>query len=580
MIAEELTCPVCVDTFVNPVILKCSHNLCLTCAEQVYSFRKLQSLQRIEPQKSSQVNERATSSSSSSADVAASIKCPVCSALTPLNPEKGIKDLTENLVLRNVLQEIASGSRQCGCCSKSLAVKDCIECKASFCSDCLDSWHTGAAFRGHQTTAMGTCKMKKSKTCGKHGEEMKIFCMDDQVLICSHCALFSAHKNHTCLPLSEAAESMKKSSEDLVWSVEREQSQLINVQEMSSSLSRQVQEDTTKVLDEVERNLNCLIGVLESRRDALVKMLKSDMKEKEEIFALQGITVSHLLSQADKLRKAEQDAAADPECYLSWTDDIKRFLKSAKEASSFWKFPKAPLFTMDLDENKKLLEALGMLTFPVPDELPQRPPREDFVAPPPKREAQAHPGAPSNRRSFLNEAEKQQLVQWMELGSPSPPLQLVFQAANDGFTFANFRAQYQKGKPSVCVVSLKNGFIFGGYTSVGWNVSDPVCFTKDPKAFLFRLSRYTRKLTRFKLLEGHTDLATWSGRGYHSSDAHVVAWGQNCDLAVCFDQASLALSCSNLGESYKLPDGADPRTFLAGSYSNWSFEDIEVYQVL
>jgi len=38
-------------------------------------------------------------------------------------------------------------------------------------------------------------------------------------------------------------------------------------------------------------------------------------------------------------------------------------------------------------------------------------------------------------------------------------------------------------------------------------------------------------------------------------------------------------SYSNLGITYKVPDGFDGKTFLAGSCTNWTIEEIETYQV-
>eukprot|EP00274_Cyanoptyche_gloeocystis_P006292 CAMPEP_0196655410 /NCGR_PEP_ID=MMETSP1086-20130531/5162_1 /TAXON_ID=77921 /ORGANISM="Cyanoptyche gloeocystis , Strain SAG4.97" /LENGTH=192 /DNA_ID=CAMNT_0041987701 /DNA_START=646 /DNA_END=1220 /DNA_ORIENTATION=+ len=191
---------------------------------------------------------------------------------------------------------------------------------------------------------------------------------------------------------------MKIGVADLVSDCKAKQAWLLELLNEISALSGQVQEDTTKVLEEVESKLNCLISILESRRDMLRKLLTSDMDEKDEIFTLQASTVTHLLYIVDKLLKAEQDVAADPENFISWTEEVKRFIKSADEARSFWKFPKAPCFEMDLDGNKQQLEAVGKLIFADTDAIGPRtqeavappqmqgvaPPQPDAAAPPPQ----------------------------------------------------------------------------------------------------------------------------------------------------------------------------------------------------
>lgn len=43
-------------------------------------------------------------------------------------------------------------------------------------------------------------------TCKRHREPLKLFCKDDQVLICVVCDKSKEHQNHTVLPLEEAAQ--------------------------------------------------------------------------------------------------------------------------------------------------------------------------------------------------------------------------------------------------------------------------------------------------------------------------------------------------------------------------------------
>jgi len=245
----------------------------------------------------------------------------------------------------------------------------------------------------------------------------------------------------------------------------------------------------------------------------------------------------------DKLLQAKKDASADPAAYITWAKDVKRVLKSAEEAEL--KAREAPWFKMDLDGRRKQLEDLGLLTLP------------------------AHVLVRS--QWGLTEADTAQLEAAMELGPQQGLLQLVFRASIDDFACDKFKALYKSGKPSLCVIYLENGFIFGGYTSVGWNFSGK--FRPVPKAFLFRLSDGSSR--RLIILRQHQNEHRATG-----SNSTTIAWGGNQDLWVSFDKAKCDASDSNLGNTYKCPDGADPQTFLAGSHTKWIFQDIEVYQAL
>ena len=42
MIEKDFSCPVCLDVLKDPVILKCSHNICLSCANSLIALKENQ----------------------------------------------------------------------------------------------------------------------------------------------------------------------------------------------------------------------------------------------------------------------------------------------------------------------------------------------------------------------------------------------------------------------------------------------------------------------------------------------------------------------------------------------------------
>uniref|UniRef100_G1KK33 Zinc finger protein RFP-like n=1 Tax=Anolis carolinensis TaxID=28377 RepID=G1KK33_ANOCA len=49
----------------------------------------------------------------------------------------------------------------------------------------------------------------KEKVCGKHQEPLKLFCKDDEIPICWMCDRSKEHKDHTVIPVEEAAQDYK-----------------------------------------------------------------------------------------------------------------------------------------------------------------------------------------------------------------------------------------------------------------------------------------------------------------------------------------------------------------------------------
>lgn len=49
--------------------------------------------------------------------------------------------------------------------------------------------------------------------CTLHHKKLEILCLIDKVKICSTCALFGNHKNHTVMPLEEAVQKISLKAE-------------------------------------------------------------------------------------------------------------------------------------------------------------------------------------------------------------------------------------------------------------------------------------------------------------------------------------------------------------------------------
>nr|XP_014353340.1 PREDICTED: E3 ubiquitin-protein ligase TRIM39-like [Latimeria chalumnae] len=53
-------------------------------------------------------------------------------------------------------------------------------------------------------------KVQSESVCSQHREELKLYCLEDQEAICVICQTSRKHKNHTCLPIEEAAQEFKE----------------------------------------------------------------------------------------------------------------------------------------------------------------------------------------------------------------------------------------------------------------------------------------------------------------------------------------------------------------------------------
>ncbi|EMP41350.1 Zinc finger protein RFP [Chelonia mydas] len=62
-------------------------------------------------------------------------------------------------------------------------------------------------------TLESTKEPEVGRVCEKHNEDLKIFCQEDQIAICMVCHLSRDHREHTAVPIEEAAADYKKQLE-------------------------------------------------------------------------------------------------------------------------------------------------------------------------------------------------------------------------------------------------------------------------------------------------------------------------------------------------------------------------------
>lgn len=162
---------------------------------------------------------------------------------------------------------------------------------------------------------------------------------------------------------------------------------------------------------------------------------------------------------------------------------------------------------------------------------------------------------------------------------------VLYRASKHGFDNAKFHKLCDNKGPTVTIAILKNGRIFGGFTSIHWTSAFGQ-YQNDPKSFLFKLSD-GHKTCFEKYKVHHPNNAIYCNASYGPS------FGAGHDLYL--NLSSFSTSYSNLGNSYtfKPPKNAQPNKYkgrrryaynqwqysqneLAGTYNQWVAEDVIV----
>ncbi|KAJ3584471.1 hypothetical protein NHX12_014966 [Muraenolepis orangiensis] len=84
---SELTCPICLELFEDPLLLPCAHSLCFGCAHRILAAN-------------------APPTSGNTVATAASFQCPTCRYVISLSPRRGLEGLKRNITLQNIIDRV------------------------------------------------------------------------------------------------------------------------------------------------------------------------------------------------------------------------------------------------------------------------------------------------------------------------------------------------------------------------------------------------------------------------------------------------------------------------------------------
>ncbi|KAF7667633.1 hypothetical protein LDENG_00054740 [Lucifuga dentata] len=269
---SELTCPICLELFEDPLLLPCAHSLCFNCAHRILVSH---------------------CSTSKPLESISGFQCPTCRYVITLN-HRGLEGLKRNVTLQNIIDRFqkaslsgpnsptesrrlqpqrpysgtisgtiagtvgnssggggtsgTSGSSARGSPATSSlshphtnhinsnhnpavvttmdpriscqfcehdppreAVKTCVTCEVSYCDRCLRATHPNKKpFTSHRLVEPVSDTHLRGLTCLEHeNEKVNMYCMVDDQLICALCKLVGRHRDHQVSSLTERFDKLK-----------------------------------------------------------------------------------------------------------------------------------------------------------------------------------------------------------------------------------------------------------------------------------------------------------------------------------------------------------------------------------
>lgn len=263
---SELTCPVCLELFYEPVILECGHHFCRACITRCWEAKAE------EPP-----------------------SCPKCrkSCAPKLRP---------NSLLCNVVDSVRR-ARAMDPDKPSAAGDDDEERRRDEREP--EEREPGSSV-GSVASSSGFWPRLAADLCDEHEEKLKLYCEDDQRAICLVCGMSREHKAHNVIPINEAFEIYK---DKLSVALERVQLQTEEASAFQSQTSEKVlliKERAGALEKQVSAEFGRLREFLDQEEERLKERLQKEKEERldqlEEALTQATEQISQLGNTAEQIR--------------------------------------------------------------------------------------------------------------------------------------------------------------------------------------------------------------------------------------------------------------------------------------
>ncbi|XP_053552611.1 E3 ubiquitin/ISG15 ligase TRIM25-like isoform X2 [Bombina bombina] len=257
---EEVTCPICLSIYTDPVTLSCGHTYCLSCINRTWDNQD-----------------------------EGEYSCPECQQRFRRRPE-----LNRNLRLRNIAETFQPTEPVnqifCTYCVHSPvpATKSCLLCEASLCDT-----HLRVHSKSEEHVLTEPTNSWGNRKCYKHKKLLLYYCTEDAACICESCSLAGEHRGYQVELLNEASEKKKEKLRDVL-------QKLTTKREKTEKRVQSLQEHRRGVREKaagVTEGLTALIRDIRKQLKDLEKRVLSEITRQQEQVLL---TISDLIQQLEK----------------------------------------------------------------------------------------------------------------------------------------------------------------------------------------------------------------------------------------------------------------------------------------
>ncbi|XP_056331024.1 tripartite motif-containing protein 46 [Danio aesculapii] len=404
---RELHCPVCEEMVKQPIVLPCSHSVCVLCAAEVLVQRGYPPPE-LPPEPNTPTSSPLTRSPrqnrrpppktdrldrvirtvcgthpgrrrKDTPPVLMLFPCPTCRRDVELG-ERGLADCLRNLTLERIVERyrhtvsLGTMAIMCQFCKPPQtleATKGCADCRSNFCNECFKLYHPWGTPRAQHEHILPTHSFRpKVLVCVEHEQErLQFYCRSCQRLLCSLCKLRRAHSGHKIMPIALAYQTLKdKITKEMNYILANQDSVQAQITQVESGIA-QTEVNSAVVKEQLSQCVNELRAVLAERQGALAMCLEGSRAQRAAALNAQLSEKQSLLENAGLLTYTQELLKeSDQSCFVQAARVTHNRLVKAIENLQHFSLSADPSFRhfqMDVSRELKTLSSMDFIQAPL-----------------------------------------------------------------------------------------------------------------------------------------------------------------------------------------------------------------------
>uniref|UniRef100_A0A4W3HLR5 E3 ubiquitin-protein ligase TRIM39-like n=1 Tax=Callorhinchus milii TaxID=7868 RepID=A0A4W3HLR5_CALMI len=250
----DLTCPICLDFYTDPVLTKCGHNFCRSCLLRCGEGELEEEDWDLQGAVVGEGQLDLEGEQDEEEPGGRIICCPQCRS------EINLDDVYTNRQLVSVIQTL----------------------------------------RNLYTSAQAL----RWTECKTHHEDLKLFCQDDWQPICLICALSQAHRQHKCVPINDAVAECKANLQEPLAFLEGKLKEYRSMQQLQGETITTYLNMTESLRAQVGEDLKAMHRFLDKQEEQLIQTLA---EEEERVLRVMEENVALITRETENIKNIIND---------------------------------------------------------------------------------------------------------------------------------------------------------------------------------------------------------------------------------------------------------------------------------